>query len=66
MPRGKKGTGPGKPVPAPRTMAVRMLYGERAGQIVQVTAKEAVELCRGWTPRAEPVAVKPSDTAERR
>lgn len=55
-----------EPPPEAQTMTVRMLYGERAGQAVQVTRAEAIELCGGWTPRAEPVAVRPSDQRETR
>lgn len=37
-------------------MAVRMLVGPKAGQVVRVTRAEAVRLCEGWTPQAELVA----------
>jgi hypothetical protein len=47
-------------------MAVRMLVGAHAGQVVSVPREEAVRLCGGWQPQAEPVAVKRSDLRETR
>lgn len=44
------------PGPAEGQMAVRMLTGPSAGQVVRVTRAEAVRLCEGWTPQAELVA----------
>lgn len=62
-----EGKGSGRrAAPPPNTMAVRMLYGERAGQVVELPVEQAVKLLNGQVQRAEPVAVKPSDRAERR
>ena len=55
----KQAKGPGtRPAPEPPTdfMAVRMLSGPQAGQVVRVTRERAVALCSGWTPQAELVA----------
>lgn len=58
MASSKRGKGPAKqPAPPPTFVAVRMLVGARAGQVVRVTGEEAAKLCGGWEPRAELVAV---------
>jgi hypothetical protein len=51
---------------APAMMAVRMLTGVHAGQVVRVSREEGVRLCGGWQPQAEPVAMKPADARETR
>lgn len=54
----KKTGKPPEPSRAPEVpdMAVRMLSGPKAGQVVRVSRERAVELCDGWTPQAELVS----------
>jgi hypothetical protein len=47
-------------------MAVRMIYGQHAGQILQVTAARAAELCNGPVQQAEPVAMRRASGRETR
>lgn len=68
MPRRSElgGKGPRRRAAPPALLTVRMLYGERAGQLVQVSREQAAELCNGWTPRAELVASSPAAERETR
>ena len=66
-PRSKTGgKGSRRRAAPPALLTVRMLYGDRAGQLVQVSREEAAELCDGWQPRAELVASNPVAQRETR
>lgn len=66
MARKRKGADMSSAPKLPDTVTVRMLYGPRAGQVVQVSRTEAVGLCGGWTPRAELAPTRPANDRETR